>query len=620
MLNEILSLFIASCLINGCGDQKTLSIMKKSDNYIEVKNVMCIESKFNRNFGPNGLGYEVDDDCKKDCGWKAVKMYSIYDSDTQIRTIYFNHVYSEYDDGYQYQDLGEGICSITFNNKFKKIKSKRKILINGYIKGEIIDVKWNGTFDIKDENGKITPGVTESQISGIYLGDIKNKQPNGKGVLFYKNEIETVDKNNKQVKVGKYNSLYYGKFKNGKRHGEGVFLNFSTFTRKSGLWENDSFTKETETYNLKQAAPKEEEIDFSEALQKKSLYFYNVKNNKWIKRRITYGIYNGKIDKKKFKPHGKSGKMKIIFSHFFTKKGSKTPVNDNLTYLGEWDNGTMIGKNASVTFSNKKYHGDVVKQSIDSWYKGDKKHIYIGETNDKKEPHGKGIALPIKLPALAYIYYGEWKNGKKQGSGTQFTYNGFLRYEGEWNNNLKNGSGIYWNGNFPPEPREIGYWSDDIHILPDDLKNLKVTKEILGDIFYNRKKDKFKYNNFNDKYILLYFGASWCGSCNSISGENGNGTNIHNKLKEDLSIIYISYDKTEEDFNKYIQKMPWFFIPYKQNSKERSKFLDKFGVQGFPTFIIVNRQKKIIGSGFGLSFDVEYVKKLIEKDKKNENQ
>ena len=136
-------------------------------------------------------------------------------------------------------------------------------------------------------------------------------------------------------------------------------------------------------------------------------------------------------------------------------------------------------------------------------------------------------------------------------------------------------------------------------------------------IFFTiKKKNKSNYDNFNDKYILLYFGAYWCGTCRFISGEKGNATIIHNNLKEDLSIIYISSDKSKEDFNKYTEKMPWFIIPYKQNPKERRKFTDKFGITGFPTFIIVNRKKKIIGYGT----DVEYVKKLIEKDKKNENQ
>ncbi len=64
---------------------------------------------------------------------------------------------------------------------------------------------------------------------------------------------------------------------------------------------------------------------------------------------------------------------------------------------------------------------------------------YVGETNEKGEPHGRG-SMHYAKDGWVENYEGEWRNGKQHGhgklSGTKF------RLEGEWRNGQTNGFGI----------------------------------------------------------------------------------------------------------------------------------------------------------------------------------
>lgn len=60
---------------------------------------------------------------------------------------------------------------------------------------------------------------------------------------------------------------------------------------------------------------------------------------------------------------------------------------------------------------------------------GDK---YVGQVNDKGEPHGKGTMTWKN----GRRYEGDWKNGKKDGSGIEYGANGAVNFMGDWKNDV----------------------------------------------------------------------------------------------------------------------------------------------------------------------------------------
>jgi len=130
-------------------------------------------------------------------------------------------------------------------------------------------------------------------------------------------------------------------------------------------------------------------------------------------------------------------------------------------YDGSWDNDNRSGNGICRYSNNNEYSGEWRMnekhgKGIMKWSAYNE--IYSGEWIDD-EPNGNGIHIIFndnidnididgitkhnftKLNGLNW-YYGEWKQGKRDGFGSYNYSNGAL-YRGEWKGNKKNGDGIY---------------------------------------------------------------------------------------------------------------------------------------------------------------------------------
>lgn len=87
------------------------------------------------------------------------------------------------------------------------------------------------------------------------------------------------------------------------------------------------------------------------------------------------------------------------------------------------------------------------------------------------------------------------------------------------------------------------------------------------------------------KTIGLYFSAHWCGPCRGFTPNLITAYNDHLK-KKDLEIIFVSSDRSPADFQSYFGTMPWLGIP--PEDPRKAKLSKLFGVQGIPTFALVN--------------------------------
>jgi len=109
------------------------------------------------------------------------------------------------------------------------------------------------------------------------------------------------------------------------------------------------------------------------------------------------------------------------------------------------------------------------------------------------------------------------------------------------------------------------------------------------------------------KPIGLYFSAHWCPPCRGFTPKLAEY--YKNGLKDKMEIIFVSSDRDEASFNEYHGEMPWPALPYSKR-KEKDLLSKNMGVQGIPTFAVMNPDGTVITTD-GRS--------KVEKDPKGEN-
>lgn len=61
--------------------------------------------------------------------------------------------------------------------------------------------------------------------------------------------------------------------------------------------------------------------------------------------------------------------------------------------------------------------------------------------------------------------------------------------------------------------------------------------------------------------IAIYFSASWCGPCKKFTPVLAQLYKTLNKKGKKLEVVWLSRDRTSEEFLGYYQQMPWLAVP-----------------------------------------------------------
>ena len=88
-----------------------------------------------------------------------------------------------------------------------------------------------------------------------------------------------------------------------------------------------------------------------------------------------------------------------------------------------------------------------------------------------------------------------------------------------------------------------------------------------------------------NKIVAIYFGARWCGPCQSFTPGL---VNFRNKNTRDVEVVFVSSDRSKSEQLAYMQekKMPWPAIEL--NASSANKLKSKYNIRGIPTLIIVS--------------------------------
>ena len=111
---------------------------------------------------------------------------------------------------------------------------------------------------------------------------------------------------------------------------------------------------------------------------------------------------------------------------------------------------------------------------------------------------------------------------------------------------------------------------------------------------------EFSLSSINDKYIVLDFWGSWCGWC--IKGFP-KMRDYYKKYNSELEIIGVACNDTEEKWKKSVEenKLNWKHVI---NDKDIDKDVSvMYGIHGYPTKIILDKDKNILAKFVGESDD-----------------
>ncbi len=111
---------------------------------------------------------------------------------------------------------------------------------------------------------------------------------------------------------------------------------------------------------------------------------------------------------------------------------------------------------------------------------------------------------------------------------------------------------------------------------------------------------EFSLSSINDKYIVLDFWGSWCGWC--IKGFP-KMRDYYQKYKSELEIIGIACNDTEEKWKLSVKENNLDWIHVINDSDIDKDVSVMYGIQGYPTKIILDKDKTIIAKFVGESDD-----------------
>ena len=93
-------------------------------------------------------------------------------------------------------------------------------------------------------------------------------------------------------------------------------------------------------------------------------------------------------------------------------------------------------------------------------------------------------------------------------------------------------------------------------------------------------------SQLKDKYLMLYFSASWCPPCRAFTPKLSAFYSELKVQRTDFELLFVSSDKTEENFNDYFKKMSFGALPFQYRDTKAA--LNKlFGVSGIPALIML---------------------------------
>ncbi|XP_064619329.1 nucleoredoxin-like [Lineus longissimus] len=115
--------------------------------------------------------------------------------------------------------------------------------------------------------------------------------------------------------------------------------------------------------------------------------------------------------------------------------------------------------------------------------------------------------------------------------------------------------------------------------------------ELLGDIVLSHTANEVNVASIcgEGKVIGLYYSAQWCSPCRAFTPKLIDFYRTYKSQHPDkcFEVVFISSDKSQEEFKEYHDEMPWLALPY-EDRERKAKLSKKYKVQGIPTLVLID--------------------------------
>ena len=172
------------------------------------------------------------------------------------------------------------------------------------------------------------------------------------------------------------------------------------------------------------------------------------------------------------------------------------------------------------------------------------------------------------------------------------------------------------------------YNIDTISVVPPKLTLEKLSMK--SKVYGFRMEDKIRdysvenlegsFTNLSslfgkNEYLLIDFWGTWCAPCKELTPDL---IALNARHKNKISLISLAHQNEVEPIKKYIQtnKMNWYHGIIKGNpksNKNKPAIIKQLRVEAFPTFLILNKDLKIVYRTYGMGSNFNKMVKFIDK-------
>jgi hypothetical protein len=140
----------------------------------------------------------------------------------------------------------------------------------------------------------------------------------------------------------------------------------------------------------------------------------------------------------------------------------------------------------------------------------------------------------------------------------------------------------------------------------------KITAIFGTDYVDNKNIPVQKYDEeiFDATIIGIYFSAGWASPCRIFSKDLIELYHAMNEGEKFFEIIQVSFDKSEEEFKKSIENLPWKFLSF--NNPKINELKEKYNVTTVPKFVPIDKEGNAL-SEYGREDLNEYGVDILDK-------
>ncbi|XP_018586091.1 nucleoredoxin-like [Scleropages formosus] len=100
-------------------------------------------------------------------------------------------------------------------------------------------------------------------------------------------------------------------------------------------------------------------------------------------------------------------------------------------------------------------------------------------------------------------------------------------------------------------------------------------------------------SSLDGTYVGVYFSAHWCPPCRTLTRALLQSYHRVREAGQQLEIVFVSADRSEDSFKQYFSEMPWLAVPYSDQAR-RSRLNRLYGIHGIPTLILLDTEGQVI--------------------------